>query len=105
MGRKAENSGFECLNCNAAVDAIKKGTIRNHCPHCLYSLHLDILPGDRACACRGLMAPVSIEHNSQKGWQVLHRCKICGHEGKNIVADDDNTDKIAEIMRLSTLRK
>ncbi|MDR2166312.1 MAG: RNHCP domain-containing protein [Clostridiales bacterium] len=99
MARKVENTGFDCLNCGETVAAIEKGTIRNHCPFCLYSLHLDILPGDRACDCRGIMRPIAIEPHSQKGLQILHECEKCGLRGRNIVADDDCREEIAEIMR------
>ncbi|WDF05905.1 RNHCP domain-containing protein [Shouchella hunanensis] len=33
------------------------GSYRNHCPFCLYSKHQDIIPGDRASTCGGLMEP------------------------------------------------
>jgi DNA-directed RNA polymerase subunit RPC12/RpoP len=99
MGRKTENTSFICLNCKAQVTAITKGTIRNHCPFCLYSLHLDVKPGDRACGCRGLMAPYALDYHSQKGWQIIHLCQKCSHKTKNITSSDDDIDKIAEIMK------
>ena len=99
MGRKTENSGFACANCRAIVDAIKKGTIRNHCPFCLYSLHVDIEIGDRQSDCGGLMAPIGMENHSQKGWQIVQKCTLCGHVRKNMMALDDDVDVVAKIMR------
>ncbi len=34
---------FECENCGAHVDKLEY-TSRDHCPKCLYSKHVDILP-------------------------------------------------------------
>ena len=101
MGRKTENTGFTCQNCGADVPPIKSGTIRNHCPRCLFSLHVDFNIGDRLCDCRGLMVPRSLEAHSKKGWQILHKCVKCGFERKNITADDDDINTIAQIMRNS----
>ena len=50
--RRAENTGFECGHCRSAVPANSDGHYRNHCPYCLWSLHVDDLPGDRASSCR-----------------------------------------------------
>jgi len=99
MGRKTENSGFVCGNCGNNVEPIKKGTIRNHCPMCLYSRHLDIKIGDRQSTCGGLMAPKSINSHSKKGWQILHVCVVCGHGQKNRLAEDDNMDLAIAVMR------
>lgn len=104
MGRKTENVDFNCINCGKFVKAIKKGTIRNHCPFCLLSLHLDKTPGDRANDCKGIMQPLKVTNHSAKGWQILHKCVKCGHEQPNRLADDDNMDKVAEIMRNSALK-
>ncbi|MCL2620341.1 MAG: RNHCP domain-containing protein [Defluviitaleaceae bacterium] len=103
MGRKTENTDFNCISCGEFVSAIKKGTIRNHCPFCLRSVHVDDLPGDRANGCHGVMHPVRVVSHSAKGWQILHRCEKCGREQPNRLADDDNTDIVAEIMRNSAL--
>jgi len=99
MGRKTENTDFDCINCGKFVAAIKKGTIRNHCPFCLWSIHLDIVPGDRQSDCGGRMKPVAVATHSKKGWQIVHRCVDCGHEQRNKVADDDNIDVVAEIAK------
>ena len=101
MGRKTENIGFTCLNCGAEVPPIAKGTIRNHCPFCLYSLHVDELPGDRACECRSLMQPVAVEAHSSKGWQIVHKCVVCKHVQRNITAGDDRIGTIVEVIKNS----
>jgi len=99
MGRKTENTGFVCINCGADVPPIKSGTIRNHCPGCLHSLHVDMEIGDRLCDCRGLMRPKAIEIHSKKGRQIVHECTVCGFERKNMTADDDDLDAILNIIK------
>ena len=93
------DEGFECKNCKKQVLPLKY-TSRDHCPHCLYSLHVDINPGDRQCVCQGLLRPVGLEKN-KKGYQIVYTCTKCGQTKKNIVAEDDNYDKI---LRLSSGR-
>jgi hypothetical protein len=75
------------------------GRHRNHCPYCLYSLHVDgRVPGDRASNCRARMAPVGV-FARPKGEQVLvHRCLGCGFERHCRVAADDD---VVAVMRLA----
>lgn len=93
------NEGFQCLNCKAKVEPLN-GTCRNHCPKCLYSLHVDAeFPGDRASKCMGLMKPVHVTHSGKKGWILLHECKKCGAINRNKMANDDNMVLASEISR------
>ncbi|RIV19618.1 RNHCP domain-containing protein [Alicyclobacillaceae bacterium I2511] len=85
------NDGFVCLHCGHHVPPAKAGC-RNHCTQCLYSVHLDVYPGDRAAACGGLMEPVAIEYNSRKGYQIVHKCKSCGMTTKNVAALEDEIE-------------
>jgi len=81
---------FTCDVCGAFVTG---NGYTNHCPKCLCSKHVDINPGDRAAACRGIMRPVGLE--LKKGGQCLiHRCELCGHTRKNKVSADDDFDMI-----------
>ncbi|MFI9650602.1 RNHCP domain-containing protein [Streptomyces sp. NPDC052040] len=103
IGRKTENTGFTCENCGRAVVALVNGSYRNHCPHCLYSLHVDISPGDRANDCRAPMRPAAVEHHSAKGYMIVHRCTGCGARRRNRMADDphqgDDLDVVLALMR------
>lgn len=83
------NQGFSCVHCGAEVPPLSNGSYRNHCPHCLHSLHVDVNPGDRASDCGGLLVPEAVEHNSKKGWVIVHRCRRCGAERRNRAALDD----------------
>lgn len=95
------NESFICLNCGE-INPKLKGSCRNHCRKCLYSLHVDEnSPGDRKSACFGLMEPVSIDHSGKKGWIVLHKCQKCGKMMKNKEAPDDNFDRIIELTKIN----
>lgn len=88
---------FICENCNKEVKKLNY-TARDHCPHCLYSKHLDIMPGDRANKCMGLLVPIDIE--KFKGtYKIIYKCEKCGEIHKNIIATDDNFDEIINIMQ------
>ncbi|MDI6740394.1 MAG: RNHCP domain-containing protein [Candidatus Edwardsbacteria bacterium] len=87
MSRSTENTRFRCAHCGSTVGPVTNGSYRNHCPFCLHSLHVDIMPGDRRNSCRGLMKPVGLR-NGKKGFQVVFRCRRRGVSGVNRVADD-----------------
>ena len=99
----ARNEGFICAHCGQAIKAIKQGTYRNHCPACLYSLHVDQeLPGDRASKCQGLMEPRGIVLSS-KGYVIIHHCLECGKVSNNKTAPDDAFDKLLELSQYNAI--
>lgn len=92
------NETFICKNCGRSVIPEGAGSDhRNHCPNCLYSLHVDIEPGDRASDCGGHMEPVSVWVRNKGEWAIIHRCKMCGAFSSNRVAADDNPMKLMSI--------
>ena len=97
MFKKNDNE-FICINCGKKVEKLKY-TSRDHCNHCLYSLHVDITPGDRENKCRGLLVPVNVEIKSKKGEVIVYKCNKCGQEVRNIVASDDNRDEIYNVIK------
>ncbi|WP_206830979.1 RNHCP domain-containing protein [Alicyclobacillus fructus] len=97
------NEPFTCAHCGLKVEPAER-TCRNHCPRCLYSMHVDVDPGDRANPCGGLMEPVRVEYHSKKGYQIVHRCTRCGQETRNIALIDvavqpDDRERLYELMR------
>lgn len=46
LSRRKENQGFICQNCGESVLPLENGSFRNHCPQCLFSVHLDDAQGD-----------------------------------------------------------
>ena len=79
------DNGFVCANCGFKVLPLGR-TSRNHCPRCLCSLHVDVLPGDRACDCAGVMKPVFAEPDAKKAYIITHKCTKCGFVGRNKAA-------------------
>ena len=87
---------FICENCGKKV--LKLGyTSRDHCPHCLYSKHVDNMPGDREAECRGLLKPVQVELDSKKGYVIIYKCEKCGAIRKNKSAIDDDMDLLIKL--------
>jgi len=99
LTRKSENAGFKCIECGREVQPLARGTIRDHCPSCLSSLHVDIVPGDRACECRGVLRPVAVEYNGKKGYILASECSICGIVKRNRTAPDDSLDAIIKVQK------
>ena len=80
-----------CSHCGHVFPIDAPGTAqRNHCPRCLYSLHLDIRPGDRLSGCRGEMEPIAVWVREGREWALIHRCLKCGVLKSNRIAGDDN---------------
>ena len=88
---------FICENCHKNVNRLNY-TARDHCPYCLYSKHVDITPGDRLNECKGLLEPVSIE-KFKDTYKIVYKCKECKQIHKNIMARDDDYNKIIELSK------
>ena len=89
----ARQEPFTCDYCNAQVEPLEHGSYRNHCPHCLYSKHVDAEgPGDRASTCLGLMKPVGFDQKSG-AFIIIHECEQCGKMIPNKAAPDDDLTK------------
>jgi hypothetical protein len=84
---------FVCAHCGASV--IGTG-YTNHCPHCLWSKHVDIHPGDRAADCGGMMEPIGVEGTVAR-YRVLQRCQKCGFERRNDVQPEDNMESVVAL--------
>jgi hypothetical protein len=103
MGKKEENTNFECAVCRSCVIPLQHGSYRNHCPFCLSSLHVDdAIPGDRKSLCHGIMKAYRLKYSGKKGWQILHKCQKCGQEKLNLIAEGDaQSDDWSMIVKLS----
>ena len=66
----------------------------NHCPACLWSVHVDVHPGDRAAACRAPMRPVQVLYERGE-FVVVPQCTACGHVKRNRCAPDDDLSVLA----------
>ena len=94
----SENQSFVCSSCGKTVLYQGAGSRhRNHCPHCLSSLHLDNIPGDRSAGCGGIMDAIGVWVRKDGEWALIHRCRKCGHLSSNRIAADDNPAKLLSI--------
>lgn len=85
---------FDCLHCDAPV---RGDGYTNHCPHCLWSRHVDVCPGDRAAECGGAMEPVGALHEGGKT-VIVQRCTKCGHTWKNRTSPRDNREAVLSLF-------
>ena len=86
---------FVCKVCGTKV----KGTgYTNHCPNCLFSLHVDEeIPGDRLSTCKGLMEPLKAEIENGE-YTLTHKCQICKKVIKNKTSQEDNFEEILKLL-------
>lgn len=110
---KTMSNTFVCENCRkeVATDGQIGTKNRNHCPSCLFSKHVDNLPGDRGAACGGLMQPIGLtlkqegvdKYGEEKIGELMliHRCKKDNKISINRIAADDAPEKILQILENS----
>ena len=84
---------FTCANCG---EEVKGNGYTNHCPRCLYSLHVDVFPGDRANGCGGLLKPIGYETRGGE-FILIHKCEKCGEIRRNKMQVGDNMELLASL--------
>lgn len=109
-GRK-KNRDFQCIVCQgyvAADDLLAGVQNRNHCPHCLWSKHVDWQQaGDRMAVCKRAMRPLAltVKRSNQKyrpagsgELMLVHQCEGCGKVSINRIAADDHPQRILALF-------
>ena len=92
-----KTDAFRCTHCKWEVVEPPYGTAhRNHCPRCLWSLHVDERPGDRQSDCRGQMEPIAIWVRRDE-WVLIHRCQRCEALRPNRIAGDDDPIRLLQL--------
>ncbi len=96
------DNGFICAHCGREVLPLGYSS-RNHCPFCLYSLHVDVNPGDRAADCGGPLRPVRADPDPKRGYILTHRCERCGATSRCRTAHEAKVqpDDLSLIIRLT----
>lgn len=89
------NQGFRCIVCATEVPPHPSSS-RDHCNRCLYSLHVDINPGDRMNSCQGILEPAGLDLKRGEK-RIVYRCRVCKAVVVNAVAPDDDEDKLIGI--------
>lgn len=91
------DESFTCEKCGKTIEPLVYSA-RDHCPYCLFSKHVDILPGDRANECHGLLEPIKIE-KFKNTYKIIYKCQKCHKTHKNIMANDDDMNIIIELSK------
>jgi DNA-directed RNA polymerase subunit RPC12/RpoP len=112
MKNEFKKRGFTCAHCKKWVVINEHiGTKnRNHCPHCLWSKHVDDRrAGDRSSKCLGGMQPVGLTFKKagtdkygrprQGELMLVHQCSRCGKISINRIAADDDSKLIMDLLR------
>jgi len=86
---------FRCFNCG---ELIKGNGYTDHCPKCLYSMHVDINPGDRLSNCHGIMKPIKVETIGGVNY-IYYICEKCGYKHRVKASDKDNMNLIIEFNK------
>jgi len=82
---------FVCKHCGKPVSAVAPGArLRSHCPHCLWSLHVDADAADPSHRCGGTMEPIGVSLQAGGAWSIVHRCRRCHATFVHSAAVDDN---------------
>lgn len=112
--REEHQGGFTCSHCSdwAPINEHIGTQNRNHCPHCLWSKHLDEDKlGDRKSECKSGMEPIALtfkaegkdryaEQRQRIGELMLvHECVTDGQLRVNRIAADDNTEELLVVFR------
>lgn len=94
------DEAFTCAHCGLAVPTHGR-TARDHCPRCLRSLHVDVVPGDRAAGCGGILDPVACDRRGAD-WVIRYRCRVCGADRTNrALLDGDPPDDWEAVVALT----
>lgn len=93
---------FKCKQCRRFIGPLPSGGHhRNHCPFCLYSLHVDYRQsGDRLSECGSRMQPIGYFQRPKGEYVLIHRCLGCAFERFNRIAADDDFDLMLSLPSL-----
>ena len=92
---KKTKENFSCEHCGTVVQG---NGYTNHCPHCLWSKHVDIYPGDRSQSCAGMMKPTRVDLEKRE-YIVTQECQKCFTVRRNKLAPNDNFDEVIAIQK------
>lgn len=97
-GPFAPKTTFICGHCKKRVPAVAPGARpRSHCPHCLWSLHVQDDKAESAGQCQGQMEPVGVSTQAGGEWSLVHHCRQCHVTQVNTIAVDDNAAALLAI--------
>ena len=91
LGPPPRTETFICQHCKRPVSAVAPGARpRSHCPHCLWSLHVDAAAAEQKHRCGGTMEPMGVSLEAGGAWSIVHRCRRCQTTFVHSAAVDDD---------------
>ncbi|MCP4804884.1 MAG: RNHCP domain-containing protein [Proteobacteria bacterium] len=90
------DESFTCVHCGHDVP-LGGARVRDHCPVCLRSRHVDVVPGDRAADCGGILDPVRLDKQGES-WVIAYACRACGHPHRCRAHPDDDLVAFARTL-------
>ncbi len=95
----SRDEAFTCAHCTMAVPVHGRSS-RDHCPFCLRSLHVDVVPGDREASCGGILDPVGVERRGTRT-MIHYRCRACAESRVNqALTDGEPPDDWGQVVAL-----
>lgn len=111
LKQEEKNKGFVCINCQkwVPISSINKTINRNHCPHCLWSKHVDEnVAGDRMASCNTGMRPIGLTTKISRvdKWgqevrgevMIIHECNRCEKISLNRILAEDASSEIIKVF-------
>ena len=80
-----------CPNCGQIW---KPADRQDHCPNCLCGIHHEDDDGE---ICGGTLEPVSVWIQEDGAWEILQRCRLCGHMTATPMTHKDSRIKVLSI--------
>lgn len=112
--KETREHGFGCDHCHewAPINEEMGTHNRNHCPHCLWSKHLDdTTPGDRKSDCKQGMRPIALTFKGESAdkyatapeqqlgeLMLVHECVRGDQIRINRIAADDNPHALVDVF-------
>lgn len=94
MEQKKEKETYRCPVCGWSPRAGKEEGVWTHCPNCLSGIHEE---NEEGFQCGGVLEPVGIWVKSDKEWEIIRRCRLCGEMTSDPMSEDDSPVKILSI--------
>ncbi|MDE1874017.1 MAG: RNHCP domain-containing protein [Candidatus Micrarchaeota archaeon] len=88
---------FVCFNCGTEV---RGSGYTDHCPNCLWSLHVDNNPGDRASRCKGRMEPIGAIYSASE-YTIDYVCQKCGTKKRFKASSADSREVLASLIKIA----
>jgi DNA-directed RNA polymerase subunit RPC12/RpoP len=109
--QEEKNNGFVCINCQkwVLISSQRNTLNRNHCPHCLWSKHVDEkVAGDRMASCNTGMRPIGLTTKTARidKWgqeikgeiMIIHECNRCGKISLNRILAEDESSEVIKVF-------